>query len=40
MNTIYELKATVETVKWGYFDNSWDLRQRCRTKRCCGSKND
>lgn len=24
MNNIHELKATVETVKWGYFDNSWE----------------
>ena len=24
MDKIHELKATVETVKWGYFDNSWE----------------
>lgn len=24
MNKTHELKATVETVKWGYFDNSWE----------------
>ncbi|SEK62097.1 Acetamidase/Formamidase family protein [Carnobacterium iners] len=23
MTKIHELKATVETVKWGYYDNSW-----------------
>ena len=23
MTEIHELKATVDTVKWGYYDNSW-----------------
>lgn len=24
MSNVHELKATAETVKWGYYDNSWD----------------